>query len=302
MNAKMQAEKLINNDYKIAALELDIILTLVRVGTLALAGERLKLDASTVFRSIQRIEKNLGMKLFERSRQGYRPLELAIELAQYAEQIEVQLELARGVSTNNLGQVAGSVRITSTDTVLHGLIAPLLKTLRKQHPLLHYDLHTGNELANLSLRDADIAVRATKRPPAHLVGRHLGPIRVALFASKKSSIGQFEPTLAHQYSWIAPDDALPDHPSVLWRRQFFPKISPAFRVNSILTVAELIGNNLGLGCLPVFLAAQRNDLVQISDVINECQTELWILTHTEARHFRRVSTVYAYLAEQLKLS
>ena len=42
------------------------------------------------------------------------------------------------------------MRITTTDTILHGLVAPALLTLRKTHPLLSFDLHTGNELASLT--------------------------------------------------------------------------------------------------------------------------------------------------------
>jgi DNA-binding transcriptional LysR family regulator len=47
----------------------------VRGATLAEAARRLEADASTVFRSVQRIEKSLGQRLFERSRLGYLPTE-----------------------------------------------------------------------------------------------------------------------------------------------------------------------------------------------------------------------------------
>jgi len=57
--------------------------------------------------------------------------------------------------------------------------------LHSTQPLLAYELHAGNELASLTRRDTDIAVRATKRPPQHLVGKHVGAIRVALNAATK---------------------------------------------------------------------------------------------------------------------
>jgi DNA-binding transcriptional LysR family regulator len=293
MNAQTQ--------YKISASDLEVVLALARAGTLADAGERLALDASTVFRTIQKVERGLGQRLFERSRAGYVPSELAQELAGHGEQMEAQLEAARSALQLKPEQVAGSVRITTTDTVLHGLVAPALKQLQAIHPLLGFDLHVGNELASLTRRDADIAVRATKRPPLHLVGKHLGPIRVALFSAKKGGIKTFDATVAAQTGWIAPDDALPEHPSVVWRKKHFPKISPHYRVNSILTVAELVAQGLGIGVLPVFLARGRSDLLQLTEVLDECQTELWLLTHTESRHLRRVSAVYGYLSQHLSL-
>jgi DNA-binding transcriptional LysR family regulator len=287
--------------YKLEANDLSAVLGLVRAGTLAAAGEQLGQDASTVFRSLQRIEKGLGLQLFERSRSGYIATELAQELAARAERMEAELEAARSAAQADPGQVSGSVKITTTDTVLHGLVAPALKSLQSVHPLLGFELVAGNELASLTRRDADIAVRATKRPPTHLVGKHVGPIRVALFAARKGGPKKFDDSALAAQHWIAPDDALPEHPSVVWRKKRFPKVTPKYRVNSILTVAEMVGQGMGVGLLPLFLARQRSDLLQLGEEIEECQTELWLLTHTEARHLRRVSAVYRHLAEHLVL-
>jgi DNA-binding transcriptional LysR family regulator len=287
--------------YKLNASDLEVVLALVRTGTLAQAGERLGVDASTVFRSIQRIEKGLGQRVFERSRTGYQPSELAVALASHGEQVEAGLESARTAAQLKPEQVSGSVRITTTDTVLHGLIAPTLKSLRALHPLLSYELHTGNELANLTRRDADIAVRATKRPPPHLVGKHVGPIRVALYAAKKGGVKRFADVVAGKCEWVAPDDGLPEHPSVLWRKRHFPKATPGYRVTSILTVMQLVAQGLGVGLLPIFLTKDRTDLVQLTEVLDECQTELWLLTHAESKHLQRVSTVFRHLAQNIDL-
>ena len=119
-------------------------------------------------------------------------------------------------------QISGTVRITTTDTLLHGLIAPALLGLRAEHPLLGFELHTGNELASLTRRDADIALRATKRPPQHLVGKPIGAIRVAVYAARRTSLRRAMQNTLATVDWIAPDDALPEHPSVIWRKRNFP--------------------------------------------------------------------------------
>ena len=287
--------------YKLDANDLEIVLALIRAGHLAGAGEALAIDSSTVFRSIRRIERGLGQRLFERSRAGYLPSELAQVLAEHAEQLEWRLEQARSAVQLTPEQVSGTVRITTTDTILHGLIAPALRTLAPRHPLLGYELHTGNELTSLTRRDADIAVRATKRPPQHLVGKHVGPIRMALYANKGSGLRNDQDVEAGKAAWIAPDDALPEHPSVLWRKRHHPKVMPHYRVNSILTVMELVAAGMGVGVLPVFLAQPRKDLIALTDILDECQTDLWLLTHPESRHLRRVATVYRHLSETLAL-
>jgi DNA-binding transcriptional LysR family regulator len=292
MNAKSQ--------YHLSANDLQLILALARGGKLAEAGERLGQDSSTVFRALQKIERGLGAPLFERSRTGYRPNQLAQSLAEHGEKLESVLEQARSSVQAEPGQVAGSVRITTTDTVLHGLVAPALRGLHAKHPLLDFELYTGNELANLSRRDADIAVRATKKPPPHLIGKRLGPIRVALFGAASRG-PSWEDVAAGRCDWIAPDEALPEHPSVLWRRKHFPSVAPAFKASSILTVAELVELNLGVGILPLFLAQQRPRLRQLTEELDESTTDLWLLTHAESRHLSRISAVYGHLADTIKL-
>jgi DNA-binding transcriptional LysR family regulator len=291
--------------YKLSATDLELVLTLVRTGTLAQAAERLGVDATTVFRSLQRIERGLGHSLFERTRSGYRPGDEANALAAQGEQVEAAVEAAREASSDGAVRgttpLSGTVRITTTDTVLHALVAPALHAMRTSHPLLDFEIHTGNELASLTRRDADIAVRATKRPPQHLVGKLAGPIRVALYA-KKGSVKHYDEAQAAHWSWVAPDDALPDHPSALWRQRHFPKLVPRWRVSSILTVAELVALGLGVGLLPLFLGEARRDVVRLTEPIDECTTELWLLVHPEAKRLRRVGAVYSHLAQTLKLA
>lgn len=293
MNAKTQ--------YSLGAVDLEVILALVRTGTLAAAGERIGIDASTVFRSLQRIERGLGQPLFERSRAGYAATELAQSLGVHAEHVESALEASRSAAQLLPGEVSGTVRITTTDSLLHGLVAPSLTGLHAAHPMLAFELLTGNELANLSRRDADIAVRATKRPPQHLVGKHAGPIRVALFASKKGPVRSYADVEAGKAIWVAVDDALPDHPSVAWRKRRHPKAMPTYRVSSILTVMEMVTLGLGVGVLPIFLAGGHAGLRQLTPVIDEAQTELWMLALPESLHVRRISAAYGYLSKALLL-
>jgi DNA-binding transcriptional LysR family regulator len=281
--------------------DLEVVLALVRGATLAAAGERLGVDGSTVFRTLQRLERKLGQRLFERSRAGYQPTELALVLATHAEHIEAALEAARSAVEVAPGKVSGSVRITTTDTILHGLVAPALHALKDEHPLLSFELHSGNELASLTRRDADIAVRATRRPPQHLVGRRLGAVRVALYASKRRKPLTWDQVQAGQADWIAPDDALPEHPSVIWRKRHFPRVVPRYRVNSILSVLELVALGMGVGIVPIFLAERRSDVLRLTEPLDECETDLWLLTHPEARHLRRIAVAYAHLAAHLGL-
>jgi len=293
MNAQTQ--------YTLSASDLETVLAMVRGGTLAASGERLGVDASTVFRSLQRIERGLRQALFERSRTGYLPTELAHALAEQAEQVEAALEAARTAAQADPRQIAGLVRITTTDTVLNGLVAPALRALAQAHPLLDCEINCANELVNLTRRDADIAVRATRRPPQHLVGKCVGTIRLALYAARGSAVRRLEDVEAGKAAWIAPDDALPEHPSVAWRRRHFPKAQPRFRVNSIQSAQALVAEGLGVALLPTFLAEGARGLRALTPPLDETSNDLWVLTHRDSRHLRRVATVFTHLAQAIVL-
>lgn len=286
--------------YQLSATDLHLLLALVRGRTLAGAAQRLAADASTVFRSLQRIEKHLGQRLFERSRQGYLPTDAMLELARHAERIEAELEAARTTASHPQAQVAGRVRLTTTDSVLRGLVMPCLRTLAQAHPLLQLELRAGNDLVSLTRRDADLALRATPKPPEHLVGRHLGRIRFVVCAAEGWTAAQRRAPL-DQHDWLAPDDAMPEHPSVRWRQQHWPKVVPRHVLDGISAVVDGIRAGLGVGVVPLFMLAREPSLVALSEPLADCASELWLLAHPESRHLRRIATVYQHLAQSIVL-
>jgi DNA-binding transcriptional LysR family regulator len=294
MNAFLQSTPLSADD-------LALVLALTRAPTLAEAATRLSVDTSTVFRSLQRIEKQLGRRLFERDRRGYRAGELAQTLAAHAERVEGELEAARSQLAARDDAVSGRVRVSTTDTLLYGLVMPALGALMARHPQLRLELSASNELANLTRRDADLALRATRRPPEHLVGRRLGTIRVAVFAHRRLARGMAPLDQLGAFPWAVPDDALPEHPSVRWRRKHLPKVTPRLEVQSILAVIEAVAAGLAVGIVPLFLAASYAQVAPLTEPLAECETDLWLLAHPESRHLRRIAVVAAELARSLNL-
>jgi DNA-binding transcriptional LysR family regulator len=286
----------------LGATELALLLALVRAGNLAAAAQLAGVDASTVFRTVQRAEKSLGQRLFERSRQGYRATELGQQLAEHAERIEAELEAARSAAQVRAAAVGGLVRISTTDTLLNGLLLPSLAALRASHPLLRLEINARNELANLTQRETDVALRATTRAPAHLVGRHLGPIRSAVFIARAAAPRRPRSLDLSSADWIAVDEALPEHPSVRWRRKHLPRVAPVLRLSGVQPVFDAVRQGLGVGIAPLFLAQLFDDVVAVTPPLEECETQLWLLTHPESRHLRRIQAVAAHIAGSVSLA
>jgi DNA-binding transcriptional LysR family regulator len=279
--------------------DLELLLALVRGRTLAGAAERLQVDASTVFRSLKRLEKDLGEVLFDRGRHGYLPTELGRELAGHAERIESQLQEAREAAFKSGGEPSGVLRITTTDTLLHGLLLPVLPRFTAAHPKIDLELIATNALANLSRRDADVAIRATRKPPEHLVGSRLGSLSSGVFAAHAYLQRAGRPLTLEQADWIALDESLADHPSVKWRQRRYPKLAPRYRCNSVLSVAGAVVSGLGVGVAPLFLLKDHPQVTMIEGPVAELETDLWMLAHPDIRHLQRVKLLFEFLRENL---
>lgn len=294
--------KVASPQYSLSPADLQLVLALTRARTYAGAGVRLGVDPSTVFRALQRLEKALGTTLFVRGRSGCTATELAGRLATHAERIEAELESAHMQTRTRDTPVEGRVRITSTDLLLHHLVLPALAVLSRKTPLLSFDLLTGYELANLSRRDADIAVRATRKPPGHLVGRPLGPIREAVFGRRNLKAARTKSAaIPDDARWVVIDEALPQHPSSRWRKRHHGSARVVMQAGNFQTAMDAVAAGIGIGILPIFVAQAHPDLVQLSPPIADCETQLWLLTHPESRHIRSIATVYRHLGETMAL-
>lgn len=271
--------------YEISHADLALVLALVRGRTLARAAGLLQVDVSTVFRSIRRLEAALGTALFEKNRRGYMPTDTAQAMAEQAEHAELALAAARVALQQGQQVVSGTVRLTCTDAVLHSLLLPALARFMPHYPAITLELATSNAFANLSRRDADIALRLTNTPPEHLIGRRLGSADYVICGRPE---------------WISPDDSMPEHTSVIWRKQAFPAVVPRYRCSSMSAVSQLVAAGLGVAAVTDFAARGLEGVVRLSEPLIGCRTDLWLLTRPDCRALRSVQTLLEALAPLLR--
>jgi DNA-binding transcriptional LysR family regulator len=284
--------------YQISHADLCLVLALARGRTLAKAAELLQVDVSTVYRAIRKLEANLEVALFEKNRRGYTPTQSGQALSEQAERAEQALETARIALMHGENVISGTVRLTCTDAVLRSLFIPTLSELMTRFPAISLELATSNAFASLSRRDADIALRLTNSPPEHLVGRRLGKSSYYVCGQPDyRTIYQQAPT---ELAWIAPDDSLSDHVSVTWHRQAHPSAIPRYRCSSISSVGSLVSAGLGVAALPDFLISSMVGIERLSDALEGCDTDIWLLTRPDSLSLRSVHVFFNEMAEQIR--
>lgn len=139
--------------------DLRIFLAVCDAGSLSGAARRLKVSQPTLSRRIAEMEYELGEPLFVRKNQGItltgtatRLLPAAQGMAQWA------TEASRSLDAKN-SPVSGRVRVTAAPAFALDFLAPLAETLKRQHPQITLEVLASTARLNLSLGEADIALR-----------------------------------------------------------------------------------------------------------------------------------------------
>lgn len=271
-----------------------MLLALSRERTLRRAARVLRVDQATVGRRVAALEADLGSTLFLRTPAGYQLTasgELAAELAQQMERAALELA-ARLQGTDN--ELAGEVRIATTDSLACDFVLPALAQLQQSHPQIRVILASGSELVNLSQRETDIAIRNLRPDNPDLVLRKLASWSLGLFASDSyvqrcGEPGEGEGFNGHElvvyepYWRGNPSPTLVDEP--------IGQARVALAVGSNLMLRRAIASGLGIGEIPIELG-ERDGLRRLWPTRTRRKPyEVWLVTHQDLRHTARVRVV-----------
>jgi DNA-binding transcriptional LysR family regulator len=268
---------------------------------LAGAAADMGVNHSTMFRRLGQIEEALGTKLFERHRSGYAPTPAGEEMAALASRLDSDITSFTRRLVGKEIAASGELRVTTNDSLLVHLLTPIFGRFRKRHPAVQLDVVLTNQALNLSKRDADVAIRATDTPPETLVGRRAATIAWALYG-RRSEFGGAVPELdelAATRIWVSLGEYLSHVKAVQFLRRHVAPERIAYRVNTVLGLAEAVQAGIGIGHLPCFIADAVPDLLRLSPPNPEFAADLWLLTHPDLRHSPRVRVFLDFVAGEI---
>src|SRR6202522_3720015 len=148
-------------------------LAVARGGSVRAAAERLGVNHSTVLRRIAQLEERLGAQMFEKLPSGYRLTGAGEEVLEFAEQMEAS---SNRLETRVFGRdesVRGLLRVTLAPTLATHLLMPDFADFARLHPDIEMEILSSGDLANLTNREADVAIRVVydrKALPLNLHG------------------------------------------------------------------------------------------------------------------------------------
>lgn len=303
--------------------DLRVFLAVSRHGSLAAAARALQVNHSTVLRRLNKLEDDLGTRLFARDGGGYVMTAAGELLAQRLDGVGDQIDAVQRQLAGRDTELSGPLRVTTTDTLAYGLLMPILADFRTRHPRIELQVAIHNSFLNLTRREADVAIRPAAAPPEHLVGRHLGRLQTAPYASRAyldrmkaaSPDGQRPdraaghgtdptPENAHWpgHAWVVPDDSLAHLAQARWALAHVPADRCAVRADSLVAMAQAVRFGMGAGQLLCMLGDADPTLVRLSTPDPALDTPLWLLTHPDLRHSARVRAFNDFVTDALRAS
>lgn len=273
-------------------------------GSLNGAADRLGLNHSTIFRRLGDIEQRLATPLFERHRGGYVATPAGEEMVALASRMEEDVaRFTRKLAGQELVP-SGELRITTNDTLMQHLLMPVFAAFRAAYPHIRLELIVGNQVLNLSKRDADIAIRPTDHPPETLVGRRLADLAWAIYGRKSDGV----PVLDHPkamldslsgQAWVGLSEHFNGFKACRYVNEQIPPERIAMRINTVLGLSEAVAEGIGIGPIPCFIADRNPALVRLLPVMPEFSTGLWLLTHPDLRASPRIRAFMDFGAAEL---
>jgi len=278
--------------------DLRTLLAIAREGTLAGAARRLRVNHSTVFRRLATIEGRLGTRLFERQGGNYVTTTAGEDLLRTAERVEAEVEaLERRLSGQDL-RLTGALRLTAPDDIAEVMVMPALAGFRARYPDITVELIVDNRMLNLTRREADVALRPTRRPPETLAGRRIARLASAVYAAAGPTPPD-EEELATQ-RWIAWEEGAGPPAAARWLADNVDRHNIGFRSNSLFNQASAARAGLGLALLPCFLGDGDAGLQRIGAPVPALDTELWLLTHPDLQRTARIRVLLDLLYDRLR--
>ncbi|MEM0990623.1 MAG: LysR family transcriptional regulator [Pseudomonadota bacterium] len=271
-------------------------------GSLSAAARALGLSQPTLSRQVATFEKQLSVVLFERTGRALTLTKSGLELVDH---IRAMASAANMVALTAAGQsqtIEGTVRITASDMMSAYTLPPILKELRTLAPHLEIDIVADNDVRDLLLREADIAVR------------HVRPEQPSLMAKRiREETARFYAVRAYLDVHGTPmaDGDLSEH-------QFISFVDTSSMLGYLLPTGlaltrdnfrlsshsgpvawELARHGLGIAVMSDAIAGRFPEFEPVLTDIEPFVFPTWLVTHRELHTSRRIRLVFDHLADAL---
>ena len=280
--------------------DLRFFLSVARHGKLSAAARELRVSQPTVGRRLASLESNLGVRLLDRTPDGYVLTPAGEDVREKAERLETEAQALERTVGGLDTRLSGLVRVTCAETMAAHVLAPCFAALQRQHADIVVELIPDPRELSLSMREAELSVRLTQPNQHDLVVRRIGSLAFGLYAS---------PDYLERHGELVFDDGCPVHHLIAqlddiqdasqfdWLADLTPRARISFQTSSHEAAASAAVHGAGLACLARFRADHEPGLVRLDPPLPAPTTGIWLVVHKDNRDTSRIRAVMTHIAD-----
>jgi DNA-binding transcriptional LysR family regulator len=288
--------------------KLRIFHAVAEAGSFTHAGHELLLSQSAVSRQISALEEDLKVALFHRHARGLILTEQGEVLHRAAHEVFTKLEATKTRLMDSKEKPSGELRITTTVGLGSVWLTPRIKEFMELYPDIVVTLNLDDTELDLSMREADVAIRLRRPTQPDLIQRKLFTVHHHIYAS---------PDYIKRYGIPKSVDDLDKHRIVTFgttegyltnlnwletvgRPDGNPRRS-ALRVNNAYGLRRAVQEGAGIGSLQDYIVpGDGKNLVQIDLPLETPEFDTYFVYPEELKDTKRVTAFRDFIVGKAK--
>jgi DNA-binding transcriptional LysR family regulator len=275
-------------------------------GSFTHAGHELNLSQSAVSRQISALEEDLRVPLFHRHARGLILTEQGEVLYRTAHDVFTKLAAAKTRLMDSKEKPSGELRITTTVGLGSVWLTPRIKEFMELYPDIQVQLLLEDEELDLSMREADVAIRLRRPTQPDLIQRKLFTVHHHVYASvdyvRNHGIAKSSAELDKHKILVFQGASYLTYVNMLLtagRAENDPRV-PALRVNSAYGLRRAVQAGAGIAILSDYLVAPDMNLVQIELDIETPEFDTYFVYPEELKDTKRVTVFRDFLVSKAR--
>lgn len=276
-------------------------------GSFTHAGDGLNLSQSAVSRQINALEDSLKVSLFHRHARGLILTEQGEILHRTTREVFAKLSMAEALLMDSKKWAKGSLKVTSEKAFGINWLVPRIKEFTDFHPEVHLSLMLSDEDLNLSMREADVAIRSAEPTQGDLIKRPLGVVYYHLYGTveylQKRGIPKTPADLRH-HTLIS----MPINSNISKTDNWLLKVAavdPEERkdiilINDLSAIFKAVECGHGIAALPTYLVRGHADIVRVLPDLTGLRHDMYLVYPEEMRNSKRIGVFRDFLVKQVE--
>lgn len=287
--------------------KLRIFYAVAQTKNITKAGDMLGLSQSAVSRQITALEDQLKHPIFHRRARGLLLTEQGEVLLRTVSEFVQKLTDTEHALTDLDQRPTGTLRLAVPVALGTFWLIPLIKEFNELYPEVNIALLVDDRELDLSMREADVAIRMYPAKQPDLIQRQLITINSSLYASNDylrvygvpKSLEDLQRHRIIGYTELSGQL----HDGVNWHihqaKQKGLTLTPYFSVNNMYGILRAVKSGMGIAAMPDYMVMRARHISRVLNELDGPSNDAYFVYPADMKNSRRIKTFQGFVERKI---